>query len=212
MRKYYGDKVLVLDSQTLKDWIELPEYIWQKWKEGKIINAHFTDICRVVLLEKYGGIWFDATDYLTSPIPDWVWDLDFFMFSSGNNISPTTLIQNCFIRSKKDYPLIKAWKDLIFEYWKNENEAIDYFIHHYLFRYLVENNVQAAELFFKMPKVSQDPTHLLWFSYRDKQFSKELYESATKNTFFQKTNFKMKSAKQPKLNSIADFMINGKIE
>ena len=212
MRKYYGDKVKVLDSQTLREWIELPDYIWRKWKEGKISNAHFTDICRVVLLEKYGGIWFDATDYLTSPIPEWIWESDFFMFSTGENISPTTLIQNCFIRSKKGYPLLKAWEEIIFEYWDKEDQVVDYFVHHYLFRYLIENNLEAAGLFSKMPIIAQDPTHLLWFTYRDKQFSEDLYENVTKNTFFQKTNFKMKSAKKPKPDTIADFMINGRIK
>lgn len=207
LKKYYGENVKILDRNSIRKWIDVPDYIWLKWENGIISNAHFSDICRVLLLYNYGGMWFDATDYLTSPVPDWIINSDLFMFAAGDKITPTTLVQSCFIRAKKNHPLLKAWRDIIFEYWKTENQLIDYFLLHYLLRYLVENNSSASELFNKIPYVEQDPTHVLWYKYRDHTYSEKLFFEATKDTFFQKTNFKARSAKYPKNDSIAEFII-----
>lgn len=212
LRKFYGDKVKIIDKDSLKDWISLPDYILTQWEKGVITNAHFSDICRVELLYQYGGLWFDATDYLTSPVPQWVMEQDLFMFTAGEEITPSTLIQSCFIRAKKHNPLLGAWRKIIFEYWKNENKLLDYFLLHYMLRYLVETNPEAADLFSQMPKVIQNPTHILWYKYRDDNYSEDLWNEATKDTFFQKTNFKMQSAINPKRNSMADFLINGNLE
>lgn len=207
MKLFYGDKVKILDKENLKNWIDLPAYIWTKWETGIISDAHFSDICRIELLYRHGGIWFDATDYLTAPVPNWIMDLDLFIFSAGNNITPTTLIQSCFIKSNKNNPILGALRELIYEYWKNENKLLDYFLLHYMFRYIIENNSAAADLFSNMPNVIQDPTHVLWYKYRDNRYSPQLFKEATKDTFFQKTNFKMRSARNPIKGSIAEYII-----
>lgn len=208
LRLFYGEKVKILDSVSLKEVLNLPEYIWEKWEKGIITNAHFSDICRIELLYQYGGMWFDATDYMTSPVPDWIIELDLFMFASGNTITPTTLVQSCFIRARQKNPLLGAWRQFIFEYWKNENRLLDYFLLHYMLRYMVENNKNIAALFIEMPIIDQDSTHVLWYKHRDDKYSPQLYTNATKDSFFQKTNFKMKSALKPISGSIAEHIIN----
>lgn len=39
----------------------MPEYIINKQKEGYIDITHFSDILRMMLLTKHGGIWMDST-------------------------------------------------------------------------------------------------------------------------------------------------------
>lgn len=209
LRKFYGDRFVVLDNTTLPQWISLPEHIERKWKEGKIVPANYSDICRIELLHQHGGMWFDATDYLTERVPQWVEDADLFIYLEGGHITPHTFIQSCFMRAKKGHPLFGAWRELISEYWRHEDEAVDYFLAHFLLRFLVENNEEAARLFHAMPQVAQDPTHRLWFGHRDEPYSEELYRELTKDAFFQKTNFKCKSGQQPAPGTMADFIING---
>lgn len=98
-----SNELVILDEETLGEWISIPERIIKKWKDGKIRHAHFTDICRVELLYKYGGIWFDSTCFVNSGIPDWVIQQDFFVYLSGDSFIPGyySFIQNCFIRAQK---------------------------------------------------------------------------------------------------------------
>lgn len=210
MRKYIDLPLVVLDENTLFDWISLPDHIMDKWRKGKITRTHFSDICRVELLYEHGGVWADATDFFTAPIFPYVMQEDFFLFMAGSNIKrggTHAFVQSCFMRARKGNPLLGMWREFLFHYWEKENTLLDYFTMHFLFRYLVENNEEAAKLFSKMPKVDQDPTHILYSVYKNAPYSPELYEEATKNAFFQKTTYKDKCAKNPIPGSVTEFII-----
>lgn len=51
----------MIDNGNWRDYVELPEYIIQRWDKKQISPAHFTDLLRLQLLIKYGGTWIDAT-------------------------------------------------------------------------------------------------------------------------------------------------------
>lgn len=211
MRKHIDMPVEVLDETNILDWISFPDYIIDKWKSGIISRTHFSDICRIELLFEHGGIWADATDFFTAPIPDEIMHMDFFLFMAGDNLKlggTHAFIQSCFMRMKKGNPLLGMWRQFLFLYWKKEDKLLDYFTLHFLFRYLVENNVEAASLFSKMPRFSSDPTHVLFWQHKDSPYSADLFSSLTQPTFFQKTTYKDPSAKDPKSGSMAEYIIN----
>lgn len=200
-------ELVVLDEKSIAEWISLPGYIMDKWKSGKIRPAHFADICRVELLYRYGGVWLDATCFVTSPIPRWITDEDFFIYLGGNTLKGSyAFVQNCFFRSRKGDLLVKVWREAISAYWAAENSAIDYFVHQLLFKMAVLNNPQAKGRFDRMPHMEQDPTHALWLEYRDRPFDRETYDRVTAGAFFQKTEYKSGSAKQPATGSFSDIM------
>lgn len=209
MRKHLAQELVVIDENSLSDWISIPDYIIRKWKEGKIGNAHFSDICRVELLYQHGGVWFDATDYVTAEVPDFIMNSDFFVLMGGSKIlSWYGFIQNCFIRAKKGNPLLKIWRDAIYKYWEKENRIITYLGHQILFQFIIQNNEQASLLFTLMPKIVQDPTHVLWYEHKDDPFDRLKYEEYTLPTFFQKTDFKDIRARNPIPNSMAAYMFS----
>ena len=207
VRKNAKNELIVLDENSVFDYITLPQIIVDKYKAGKIPRAHFADICRVELLYEHGGYWLDATGFVTEQIPDFIQDSDFFMFL----INPGwgfgySFIQNCFIRAKKGSYLLAAWREMIFNYWKNENHTFDYFMHQLIFKTLVMNDEKSKEYFAKMPHVSQDPTHVLWAEYRDKKFDKSEFDEITKDAFFQKLTYR--GSESFLKDSYADIMIN----
>lgn len=211
MRKFIRNQLVVIDNATLSDWIKLPDYIIEKRKQGKIGDAHFSDICRVELLYQHGGLWFDATDFVTSSIPDDIMESDFYVYLTGANKMFSgwySFIQNCFIRSKKHDPLLGIWRKAIHEYWAKEDYAINYFIHQLLFRKCVECNKDASYYFNKMIKRQQDSTHVIWYGHKNDLFYKNLFHEYTKDAFFQKIDFKDKSAKNPKIGSMAEYIVN----
>lgn len=209
MRRHLKQELVVLDSESIFNWITLPDYIIKKWKSGKISNAHFSDICRVELLYRHGGVWVDATDFVTSAIPQSIMDEDFFMFTSGETIPGHHAgFQNCFIRSKKGNRMLGIWREAIHLYWKNENRKINYYVHQMLMLVCVRNNEIAARGFEQMAHLVQDPTHVLWWNHYREKYDPELFERFTKDTFFQKTSYKTKGISDLPEDSIGAYMIN----
>lgn len=207
VRKNCTQELVVLDENTLRDYITLPDIIWEKRAAGKIKNAHFADICRVELLYEHGGIWLDSTGFATAPIPDWIIEQDFFVYMAGQHVvSPYSFMQNCFIRSRRGAYLLDAWRAMILDYWIHENGSFDYFMHQLLFKTMVMNDPRAKKYFAKMPHVDQDPTHALWWKYADKPFDQKTFDAVTSGAFFQKTTYAQ--AKNPPKGSFADVMIN----
>lgn len=209
MRRNLEQEVVVLDENTLFDWITLPDHIVEKWKNGIIPHTQFSDICRVELLYEHGGLWFDATDYVTGPVPQWIMDEDFFFFMAGNKVRGSyAFLQSCFIRGRKGNPLLDVWRKADFLYWEDENSKIDYFVHHLLFRLAIEVNESASDYFKKMPKVDQDPTHELWRAHCMDTYDEITFNKLTSGSFFQKTNYKDKRLRASITGTIAEHIIN----
>ena len=211
IRRNSGAELVVLDAQTLFDWVSLPENILRKWREGKIKAAHFSDICRVELLYRHGGVWMDATDYLDAPLPEWLWEADFFVYQGGENLKGAYGgIQNCFIRGAKDAYILKVWREAIFAYWEKEDRPVDYFVHQLLFCQAIAANPRAAELYARMPSMVQDPTHVLWYQYADAPYDEDRLHEICAKALFQKTNYKCASAVNPVPGSFAEHLITGR--
>lgn len=202
-------ELVVLDDVSLWKWIELPDHIMHLWKSGRMKPAHFSDICRIELLYRYGGIWFDATDFVTSPVPAWVIDEDFFIYIGGKAVKGAlSFVQNCFFRAKKGNYILKVWREAVFAYWKMDERAVTYFIHQLLLKKAVDCNPLAGEYFSRMPHVPQDCTHMLWWAYRDRPFDRKVFSDITSGAVFQKTEYKSASARHPLPGSFAQVMID----
>lgn len=191
MRKNLSQDVIILDDKTLFDYIDLPDFIIEKRKNGQIETAHFMDIARIELLYKYGGYWLDSTGFVTGPIPSWITDTDFFVFLTGDKYgSPYSFAQNCFIHAKPGSYLLAAWRAMVHAFWKNEHREFDYFMHQLLFKTLVQNDPRARAEFKKMPHVAQDATHKMWADYHDKPFDQKLFDKLAGESFFHKTTYR----------------------
>ena len=209
VRRHCEQELVVLDENTVFDYITLPQEIVEKYRAGKIARAHFADICRVELLYEHGGFWLDSTGFVTAPIPDWIIKEDFFVYMAGQHVgSPYSFMQNCFIRARKGAYLLDAWRAMILDFWMHENHAFDYFMHQLIFKTLVQNDPRAKKYFAQMPHVDQDPTHALWWAYGDKPFNQETFDNVTSGAFFQKTTYNSPWVKNIVPGTFADEMVN----
>ena len=192
IRKHCTQPLVILDGETVFDWITLPEAIVEKYRAGKIKPAHFADICRVELLHTYGGYWLDSTCYVSAPIPAWITEHDFFVFMAGEKVHGNySFIQNCFIRARKGSYLLEAWRAMILDYWLHEDLRVDYFQHQVMFRTLVTYNATASKLFGEMAQLDQYPTHLYLYEYKDLPYDeKVLLKAAEEGFFYQKTSYR----------------------
>ncbi|MDR3181869.1 MAG: capsular polysaccharide synthesis protein [Planctomycetaceae bacterium] len=160
VEEYKGDyRVIVLDDAKVRDYIDLPDFVYEKTKNGKFPVAHFADLLRLCLLKTYGGVWMDATIYLTGAVPQKLLEKDFFAFQRSVD-SPSdwkvwedfcrsywswdddwkVRLLNSFIIAKPDYPLINALVDMMITYWEREKKP-----HTYLWFHILFNELAASE-------------------------------------------------------------------
>jgi hypothetical protein len=186
----------VLNNYTIENYSDLPGYILDKFNKKQMDYAHFSDLLRLNLLKNHGGIWMDATDYMTNFVPEHVVRQDFFVFLIGDLTGfPYSFVQNCFIRSKKCSFLCEAWYEICVKYWENEAKRFDYFQHQLMFKSLVSENPIAKKLFAEMPHISEDETHQLVGNKLFEKFDAKEWERIKKVSFFQKTTYRMPTSK-----------------
>ena len=79
-----GHDVIVLDKDNYADYAHLPDYVTEKRRDGIITVQQFSDILRLSLINRYGGLWMDATIFLTRPLPEYLLSLPFFTARTRN--------------------------------------------------------------------------------------------------------------------------------
>lgn len=144
-RNLIDRKIIIITNDNVYDYIELPEYIKYKYEKGLISHAHFSDLIRLQLLIKYGGTWIDSTTYCTG-YDKALFDKPLFVYKNLNYIwyanrcipdQEPIIADNWFITSEIANPILVAVRDLLFDYWKNYDYVIDYFIFHLFFTLVV---------------------------------------------------------------------------
>ena len=180
-------KVICIDESNFKDYVEIPEFIVEKFKKRKISYAHFSDILRLELLIKYGGIWVDATAWCSAPIPKELYELDLFCFKEHNWGDETVNIGNWFIISKSNSKILILTRDLLYKYWKKNDIAQDYFIFHLFFKLATEKYSYEYD---KIPTLLQGNCHIL-ASEIFKKYDEKRFEEIKRISFIHKLSLKL---------------------
>jgi len=145
VRKYKPDNmdIIIITENNLKQYTNIPDYIYKKWKNKQIPNTQFSDIVRLSLLTIHGGIWIDSTVLLTASIPNDILNSKYFAFHSDiHGVSSN----NWFLISEPEHFFIKGIRNLIFEYWRVEDRLLDYFIYHLFVDSIVNRNQKFKNL------------------------------------------------------------------
>lgn len=151
-----GYKIIRLNDDNIKEYLDLPDYVYTKLQNGQFGYAHFSDLLRVCLLSTYGGIWIDATILLTGkineeylkqdffsfqrtkkPLNYKIWkkfNRDYFIWDKKNKVNWL----NSFIIAKKNNCIVNALKDILLEFWNKEEKMEEYFTMHYIFDSLIK--------------------------------------------------------------------------
>ena len=145
-------KHIVLDFKTIEDYVEIPPFIYDLKKQGKISYAQFSDILRSCLLATIPCIWVDSTILFTGSLPNYIKENDFFMYK-GIKKSPEKFAgANYFISSKTPNALLIQLKESILNYWKDNDFLISYFTHPHYITLLTKYN---ENLWNKVPTIDE---------------------------------------------------------
>lgn len=180
-------KIHIVTQENLLNYIELPDFIMNKWKKGIITNAHLSDIIRTELLIKYGGTWIDATTYLTAPIPQYFYNENCFMYRCKYKGDISIRYNSWLIYAEKDNRLLKVTKDLLYRYWQKENRLKEYFLWHFFMTMAVQKYPEDER---EIPYFSDEMSHMLQYSLL-KNFDSKYWNEIKKLSSVHKLTYKI---------------------
>lgn len=135
-------EVYLITKDNYREFISVPDYIINKMESGNIGLAHFSDYLRVSLIEKYGGLWLDATIFCSQIIPDRFFEYPFFTlkspYTASRFISKYQWVTFC-LGGWKGNLFYSFLRDAFENYWAENDYAIDYLFFDYLI-YLAREN------------------------------------------------------------------------
>ncbi len=208
-------EIKIITLKNLNEYIELPEYIVQKYNKGIISNTHLSDLIRLELLCKYGGTWIDSTAYVTC-YDENIFDKELFLFKNCNSFwfenknnfnNEPIIADNWFITAASGNPILETVKTLLYTYWKENNYLIDYFIFHYMFTLTV--NYKYKDEFDKMPDYPHINPHLMQYEMLN-SINEEKLNTIKKLSSIHKLTYKVDSSKI-KEESLFKYIVRGDI-
>jgi len=138
-------KVFCLDDENITDYLCIPD-VRHKMK----IQA-WSDVLRIYLLFKYGGLWVDASCYCNKPLDSWLHnnvESGFFAFS---NPARSRKIASWFMYADRGNEIVSSVYDMLNVYWNSfSGGSYPYFWLHEIFNNYFEKN---SDKFYSMSKI-----------------------------------------------------------
>lgn len=160
LHKYANNfEIKLLDFNNYTKFVNIPNFIIDKYKSGKMNNTHFSDILRTYLLSEHGGMRIDATVLLTGEIPDIVKTFEVFLFKIIDDTGINSYYpNNWFLYSIPHSWFFDSMKKLLTIYWEKENYLIDYTLWHIFADMLFK---KFPDYFNSIPTLLDSSAHVL---------------------------------------------------
>lgn len=184
-------EIILITSENMSDYVKFPKFILEKWEKGYITHTHMTDLLRLELLIRYGGMWIDSTVLCTSKreeIPDYYFNSDLFVYQSlkPGRDGQAQLISSWLMSARTNNKILMMTRYLCYEYWKKNNSMVDYFLLHDFMSIALENNLMEWENI--IPRDNATP-HILLLRLFDK-YDDEMWNAIKNQTPFHKLTYK----------------------
>lgn len=186
-------EVVVITTENMGDYVTFPDYIMEKWKKGIITHTHMTDLLRLELLINHGGMWLDATVLCTGKAPDYFFNSDLFFYQclKPGRDGHASYISSWLMEAKTNNKVLMAARELCYEYWKNHNAMIDYFLLHDFMAIVLDKYVDEWKRV--IPRDNATP-HILLLRLFD-QYDERIWNAIKNQTPFHKLTYKFSEDK-----------------
>ena len=164
-QKAGNHRVIILAEDNYKQYVDIPEWIEEKKNRGIITRTNYSDLLRLSLLAKHGGMWIDSTFFCTQPVLDDyfqqpLWSIkrpDYFHASIASGYFAGYSL-SC---NEENRFVFMTIRDFFINYWKHNDTMVDYLMVDYMialaqkyderiekiFRQIQPNNPECDELY-----------------------------------------------------------------
>jgi hypothetical protein len=198
MRRWHKEKFVFLDDTSLPNYLDLtllpPQSIMSK--------AHYSDIVRLALLVKFGGVWCDATCLCTRDIVKLYRADTFFMYSYNDTRSR---ISNWLIVSPPSNYICRMMLSALLEYWSKPRKKLAYRFFHHFFEALYLLDRRFAAEWHKARTADREVPHFL-----QRNMTRNLHRSTVRQLLrmspVHKLTHKYKSAEGSKVSVVEQLL------
>lgn len=204
-KHFVGWNIIVVTADNLHEYTEFPKYILDKWRSGVITNTHFSDLLRIELLTRHGGLWLDATVYCSGSLPKDIEKTELFMYQAlkPGYTGHINRISSWMIWAKSNNHILNEVRNLLWVYWKKENRLFDYFLLHYFTTMIL--NIYPDELK-KMVPMSNAAPHILYLRLFE-PYDENIWESIKWQTPFHKLSYKFNEEQKRLIGTYYDILL-----
>lgn len=202
-------KVVLLTTANLDQYLDLPISVRNSLEKGMIGYTHLSDIIRHSLLAKYGGLWIDATVWVTSDIPvSRLRSLPFFSAKDCNRQS--YWVSYLLGGGNLNMPLFRFVRDMMVAFCEREKCWPDYLVQDCLIGYAFEHFHSVRDMMMSCP--DNNPRRSDLWIRMNKSYDADEYKMIAKDNWMFKLSYK--SHLVPMVNGKLTYygaMINGKL-
>lgn len=140
-------RLITLDN--CMEYVTFTDAVIRKFNEGKISLTHLSDVLRAELLYRYGGMWIDATYYVTAPLEAELFERELYTIRFLSPIWSSDITKGRWSGNlwivKRGEKLFQFLMESLWYYWENEEEMIDYYLIDYLLAVAVDEFSDVRE-------------------------------------------------------------------
>ena len=196
--KRSGCEFHFLTDENLYSYISIPKDIIEKNKNKQLSSAAFADIVRASLLFEHGGIWMDATLFVSPYATLEMFEGDFFSLNHPpvhpekieRTISDFKWVGYC-LAGKKGKSYFKHIRDIFIYFVRKCPIFIDYLMMDYFILSEYELNDEFKNLVDELPVLA--PAERVWFlrDHANDIFDENVWTEVLKTTPIMKTTYKI---------------------
>lgn len=206
-----GYEFRIFDLDNYRQWVELPETVVRKYREGKIPQASFSDLLRLSVLRKYGGVWMDASVYCSGFGNENLqqrWnrimtsELTVFRYFERGSKIPVGL-STWFFAAVPNQIVVSTVLDMLLAYWNDFDCLVDYYIIH-LFLGLALS--EFPQFMARMPYENSNHSLLLGDAL-SRTYSQEAWQELVDHVAIHKLNYRKAEEAQKNPQSYYNFIL-----
>ena len=124
----HGMKHRIITKDNFREYIDIPDYVLDKYEKGYIMSAHLSDIVRCCLLYKYGGVWLDSTILMCAPMPGECMQYPIYTRTTvGREFNSKAVWAIWFLCARKGEKLFRFVMEAYFYYFQH-HDTIKYYL------------------------------------------------------------------------------------
>jgi hypothetical protein len=150
-----GWEVRTLDDTSVDELGLLPT----GFVRARLSLAAYSDLIRIELLRREGGIWADATTYCQRPLDTWIDTATTTGFFAFRRPAPGLELSSWFLAASPGHYLVSRWAEAARSYWSDRDATDDYMWFHHLFGQLRRDDERFDAAWRAVPRISANGPH-----------------------------------------------------
>lgn len=180
-----GVEHIIITKDNYEKYIVIPGYCLDKFKQGKNLLAHLSDMLRASLLYKYGGVWLDSTILLTDVLPAECWNYQLYTWNFDNiHFYSKAIWATWFLAAQKGNILWQFVMEAFYYYFSVYDKVKYYYTIDYFIAICSNLFGEVLEQFGQIPYNNEPAAGLI--RHLGESYSEEKFREYCRGSFLQK--------------------------